>query len=556
MREIFEIIRFSKKQNLKFNRNLFLTIIGSVVEVITLATFIPIIYLIIDFENIKIFFEKITFLDFDYNISFYKIIVVFVILVFTIGTSLVFLIRYIVSNNLNKFSSYISYKIFKVYLENNYEEIIGQKAAGIYNLVSSETNRFCNGLIRSLFELISRFFIFVFIVIGLLIYNFKITLVTIVAGLIVYTIIYWFFKNFVRKYNENIDKITTHDNNFLRTGTQAILELRVYSIAENFLNSFRGNLLKKNKFTLNLDTIKQSPKYIIEVGIIVSFSILIFLDISLINNNLSKFAIYLVAFYKLFPTFNQFFNYYVTFKSHLKSISVIEEILKKKKVIDKTIYFDQIKKIELVNINFKYKNDNKFELKNFNMNISEGDKVAIIGETGSGKTTLLHMMMGLILPDQGNLVINEKINYDIKYFSSLIKNISYINQNPFFFEDTILNNICLKTDLSNDEKIKLEKIKEIIFGEDFFKKFSKGLNTLLNTSGLNLSTGQRQRINLARGIFKENSIIFMDEPTSALDYETENIILNKIFNSDLVKTTIIATHRKSILNYCNKVIEI
>ena len=72
--------------------------------------------------------------------------------------------------------------------------------------------------------------------------------------------------------------------------------------------------------------------------------------------------------------------------------------------------------------------------------------------------------MGLILPDQGNLLINEKINYDIKYFSSLIKNISYINQNPFFFEDTILNNICLKTDLSNDEKIKLEKIKEIIFG--------------------------------------------------------------------------------------------
>ena len=154
MRDIFEIIRFSKKQNLKFNRNLFLTIIGSVVEVITLATFIPIIYLIIDFENIKIFFEKITFLDFDYNISFYKIIVVFVILVFTIGTSLVFLIRYIVSNNLNKFSSYISYKIFKVYLENNYEEIIGLKAAGIYNLVSCETNRFCNGLIRSLFELL------------------------------------------------------------------------------------------------------------------------------------------------------------------------------------------------------------------------------------------------------------------------------------------------------------------------------------------------------------------------------------------------------------------
>ena len=389
-----------------------------------------------------------------------------------------------------------------------------------------------------------------------MVYNFKITSVTIIIGIVIYIIIYRFFKNFIGRYNENIDKITTHDNNFLRTGTQAILELRVYSIAENFLNSFKGNLLKKNKFALNLETIKQSPKYIIEVGLIVSFSILIFLDINLINENLPKFAIYLVAFYKLFPTFNQFFNYYVSFKSHLKSVDAIKEILKKKKVIDKNIYFNQIKNIKLVDVNFKYKNDNKFELKKFNLNIFEGDKVAIIGETGSGKTTLLHMLMGLILPDKGNLIINENINYDIKYLSSLIKNISYINQNPFFFEDTIAKNICLKEELTEEEKERFEKIKKTILGLDFISKFSKGTNTILETSGLNLSAGQRQRINLARGIFKKHSIIFMDEPTSALDYDTETKILNKLFKSDLITTSVIATHRKSILDYCNKVIEI
>ena len=556
MREIFEIIRFSKEQNLNFNKNLFFTVLSSVIEVITLSTFIPLIYLIIDFENVKLFFEKFDFFNFEYNTSFYKIIVLFVILIFTFGTFLVFTIRYVVSNNLNKFSSYISYNIFRVYLENNYEEIISQKAAGIYNLISSETNRFCNGLVRSLFELLSRFFIFFFIVAGLLVYNFKITSVTIIIGIVIYIIIYRFFKNFIGRYNENIDKITTHDNNFLRTGTQAILELRVYSIAENFLNSFKGNLLKKNKFALNLETIKQSPKYIIEVGLIVSFSILIFLDINLINENLPKFAIYLVAFYKLFPTFNQFFNYYVSFKSHLKSVDAIKEILKKKKVIDKNIYFNQIKNIKLVDVNFKYKNDNKFELKKFNLNIFEGDKVAIIGETGSGKTTLLHMLMGLILPDKGNLIINENINYDIKYLSSLIKNISYINQNPFFFEDTIAKNICLKEELTEEENERFEKIKKTILGIDFISKFSKGTNTILETSGLNLSAGQRQRINLARGIFKKHSIIFMDEPTSALDYDTETKILNKLFKSDLITTSVIATHRKSILDYCNKVIEI
>ena len=549
MKQILDIIKFAKEQKLNFNSNLILTIFGSAIEVVTLSTFIPLIYLIIDFENIQKIFEKIKFLNFNYDIVFYKIIVLVVILIFTLGTILVFIIKYAVSNNLNKFSSFISYNIFKVYLENNYEEIISQKASGIYNLISSETNRFCNGLIRSLFELISRFFIFVFIVSGLLIYNFKITIIAIVCGIIIYSFIYALFKGFIRKYNDNIDKITTHDNNFLRTGTQAILELRVYSIAEEFLNSFQNNLLKKNKFGLNLETIKQSPKYIIEIGIIVAFSILIFLDINFINDNLPKFAIYLVAFYKLFPTFNQFFNYYVSFRSHLKSLDSIRNMTQSEQVIDKNIYFNKIKNIDLVDINFSYKNDNKFRLKDFNLNISEGDKVAIIGETGSGKTTLLHMLMGLLKPDRGNLVINKNINYDLKYFTSLIKNISYINQNPFFFEDTILKNICLKEKLNTEEQIKFNKINEIIFGENFLKKFEKGFDTILDTSGLNLSTGQRQRVNLARGLFKENSLIFMDEPTSALDYQTESEILKKIFNSNLIKTAIIATHRRSILNF-------
>ena len=86
MIEIFEIIRFSKEQNLNFNKNFFFTVLSSVIEVITLSTFIPLIYLIIDFENVKLFFEKFDFFNFEYNTSFYKIIVLFVILIFTFGT--------------------------------------------------------------------------------------------------------------------------------------------------------------------------------------------------------------------------------------------------------------------------------------------------------------------------------------------------------------------------------------------------------------------------------------------------------------------------------------
>ena len=117
MKQILDIIKFAKEQKLNFNSNLILTIFGSAIEVVTLSTFIPLIYLIIDFENIQKIFEKIKFLNFNYDIVFYKIIVLVVILIFTLGTILVFIIKYAVSNNLKKFSSFISYNILKFTLK-------------------------------------------------------------------------------------------------------------------------------------------------------------------------------------------------------------------------------------------------------------------------------------------------------------------------------------------------------------------------------------------------------------------------------------------------------
>ena len=142
--------------------------------------------------------------------------------------------------------------MFQIFIENDYQFIINKKTSEIYNLVSSETNRFCNGLIRSVFELFSKFFVFSLMIIGLLIYNFKITSLSILAGGLLYLIIYNIFRRYVSKFNKNIDNITTKDNNFLRTGTNAILELRIFSIAKNFLFSYEKNLLKKHKYSLIL----------------------------------------------------------------------------------------------------------------------------------------------------------------------------------------------------------------------------------------------------------------------------------------------------------------
>ena len=278
-------------------------------------------------------------------------------------------------------------------------------------------------------------------------------------------------------------------------------------------------------------------------------------DNEIINNNLTKISVFIVAFYKLFPTLNAFFNYFVTFKSHEKSAQIIQSMFKDRTHRNDDEQIEYIKKINLKNINFSYQNSKKNILNNFNLEINQGDKVAILGETGSGKTTILHLLLGILTIKDGGLFLNNK-KFETSYLSSYMKKISYINQNPFFFEESIFYNICLKKDLTESELLKLENINNTLLQRNFLNKLDLDLQTKLESNGLNLSAGQRQRINLARGIFKENSIIFMDEPTSSLDYQTEDLILKDVFENKLIDTCVVCTHRKGILKYCNKIIEL
>ena len=91
---------------------------------------------------------------------------------------------------------------------------------------------------------------------------------------------------------------------------------------------------------------------------------------------------------------------------------------------------------------------------------------------------------------------------------------------------------------------------------DVFNQLSEKDQTIISDSSLNLSAGQKQRVNIARSLFKQSDIVFFDEPTSSLDFETEEKMLEKIANSKIFKTAVFATHRKEILKYCNKIVDL
>jgi ATP-binding cassette subfamily B protein len=199
--------------------------------------------------------------------------------------------------------------------------------------------------------------------------------------------------------------------------------------------------------------------------------------------------------------------------------------------------------INLVNVKFGYNSENLI-FNDLNLNIANKRITAIVGSSGCGKSTLLKLILKFYNPIEG----------EIKYGETSINEISETNwrnefgtvlQNVFIFNDTVLRNITMGE--NNYDKCRLEKVIRISNINNFVQKLSSGFETVINDFGSNLSQGQKQRILIARALFKKSNYLLFDEATSFLDSVNEYDIFSKIFSEYPDKTIILVSHRLSTI---------
>lgn len=216
------------------------------------------------------------------------------------------------------------------------------------------------------------------------------------------------------------------------------------------------------------------------------------------------------------------------------------------KEISKNLNFE--KKIELKNITFFYNNEKNTILKNANLTIKKGEIIGVYGESGSGKSTLIDIIIGLLEPQKGEVLVD---NNDIKKNKKdWFKKIGYVPQSVYLNSDTIKNNIYFY------ERKNLNSIKKLKNSLKISQLNKMALNRNVGERGIQISGGQKQRIGLARALYKDFDILILDEATSALDTENEENFLKDVFKLKSGKTLIIISHKKSIVDKCDKVITI
>ncbi len=213
---------------------------------------------------------------------------------------------------------------------------------------------------------------------------------------------------------------------------------------------------------------------------------------------------------------------------------------------------DTSKTIYITNLSFRY-NESKKEniLENINLTIPERKMTAIVGASGSGKTTLLKLLLGYYSPQKGNILVGNKKMENIN-LSWWREQCGAVMQEGYVFSDTIARNIAI-----SDEELNLERIRyaaRMANVSDYIEKLPLGYNTLIGQDGQGISEGQKQRILIARVVYKNPDFVFLDEATNALDAKNERLILTNISSFYKGKTVIVVAHRLSTVTNADQII--
>ncbi len=322
------------------------------------------------------------------------------------------------------------------------------------------------------------------------------------------------------------------------------------SLLQNFITRGEKQYIKADFIDLLLTFSRNGITYYYLINLILANEI-----------TTAEFLLYLSTVTAFTSMLKQFLEKMNEINKHSIEISSVLEFLNLKEIFKfedgekLEIKENEKYEIELKNVSFKYESDDKYTIKNFNLTLKQGEKLAIVGLNGAGKTTLVKLICGFYNPSEGEVLLNGK---DIKKYNrrDYYKFFTAVFQDFSILEITVLENITQSVDNAN-----LEKVKDCIEKAgltDKINSLEKGINTYVGRTvyddGVELSGGENQRLMLARALYRNSPFIILDEPTAALDPIAESDIYNKYNDMTKDKTSIFISHRLASTRFCDRII--
>lgn len=543
----------------------FTILLRALLNFVGLAALLPILYLILDSDNIhsnRYLSEIYDTFGFGSDTSFVASV--------TAAMLLFIAVKCLVNLALYRFERDYIYALYRYLSRNLYIDYFNRGLSFIKSSNSAVLSRnvnvvcytFVAGVLRPLASIFSEAMLFAMLFAAILIYNPTAALLTVA----IFVPSVWLYFALVRK---RVNRYGDIENEAQRTKYRNVVEtyrgyadIEINNAFPKMLSSFDRSIDTIIDVGAKNATVSTLPQIFTEIGLAAGMSLLVTMSVGSGSSDMKiLFGIFAVAALRLLPSIRSIMAAWTALRYNRYTIDIIRDAdIDKASTVEDTTddRFEFRDSIEIDNLSFRFADSDKDTLHGLSFEIRKGEKIGIKGRSGAGKTTLFNLLLGFYRPTGGGIRIDGELLSESNR-RKWQNTIGYVSQSVFLTDHTILANIALGCDEASIDLDRVNKAVDMANLREFVDSLPNGLQSRIGECGALLSGGQRQRIGIARALYKRADILFFDEATSSLDSDTErgiNESIETLSRNDDQLTIIIIAHRESSLDCCDRIIEI
>lgn len=551
---------YGKNRRLKIFGFFVISLIAGILEFAGIGLIYPFLMLVTSPQTVieyKSYATIINFFHINHILTITALMGILIVLMFLSKNLLMILCIYLQNKFVINWKNDLNKMLMKFYLNAPYMQMFKTtNSEKIYNLTALTAQTLETFVMRSFVFFTNS--IITLIILALLFMKFPaIALFTVIFVIASMVILNKFFKHKTEVLAPQMLSFSLKNNNQVLENIKNLKEIRIFSAEKYFLDKFNkvqrenNNVIFKNTFYASI------PPYLVEIILVISLIILAGL-ITLKNYGdsskiIASYGLILGIVFRIAPSLNRIqvaLNHMNSSKGLVKKMNDEYEQNHFDVVSNVTNNNDSLEfneKIKFEDVSFGYR-ENVSVIKDCSFEIKKGEFVGIIGLSGAGKTTMADILMGLLPVNSGKITVdNEEITEkNINAFRNLT---GYVPQEVNLLENSFKNNVAWGQDEKNIDDERVVESLKLAQLYDFVQE-NGGINSVIR----GLSQGQKQRLMIARGLYKNPEILIFDEATSSLDVETEHEITKMLTSLKGNKTLIAIAHRLSTLKECDKLI--
>lgn len=545
--------------------------IGAIVETLGVSIIVPFVQVMLEPQKMResISFDSMSgFLDKKTDTELIVILSVFVISIYIVKNVYLTFLSYIRAWYSCKIQKEVSIKMMGSYMKRGYPFFLNTNISELLRGVGGDVSGLYN-VVFQLFKIITEVLTTVGICLFIMTTDIAMALAIACVGVFCVAIIVLVFKGKMSKYGKVYRRYIGITNQNSIQAFEGIKEILVMRREEHFKKEYAQSYQIMQKANVIHSVASESPAYVIEgiciAGMIAIVSIKV-LTSEDVTSLLPKLAAYAVAAFRILPSLGRISSSVNAMVYSIPSLGATYENVHKAEQYEKALANtteDTIRdkeqlhfgnEVEVKNVSWKYSEEGPYILKDVFFNIKKGTSVAFVGPSGAGKTTLADVILGLLKPQNGDVLVDGNSIYANPYAWSEL--IGFVPQSVYMIDDTIRKNVAFGVDEEKIDDVKVWKALEQAQLADFVRTLPNQLDNIVGDKGVRISGGQRQRIAIARALYQDPEILVLDEATSALDTDTESAVMEAIEFLQGQKTMIIIAHRLSTIENCDVVYEV